>query len=170
MLLLSKGTKEGFVCLDENVSHATPDEFPSQWCRLQKWRIDWERMLTPCVEKMSWDLRDVTSPDRTSASNSYIAKWFLSPAGKTAKRNRKKSVKLTEVFDVVEVNFHICQKPCWKWDWLLIVKYKWITKTFRKLYDVLMTPCYAFKCEKITYTYLAQISGQNNKRYLVKQR
>ncbi|XP_031549963.1 uncharacterized protein LOC116287422 [Actinia tenebrosa] len=66
--------------IDTSVSGDIYD-FRYQWCRLHRWRVDWESMVSPCWKEMSWDKRDVTSRKRTSPYRSYISKWELSPAG-----------------------------------------------------------------------------------------
>jgi hypothetical protein len=57
------------------------NDFRYQWCRLEKWRVDWESIVSPCWKEMSWEKRDVTSRKRTSPYKSYISKQELLPAG-----------------------------------------------------------------------------------------
>ena len=57
-------------------------DFGRQWCRLEKWRHDWEGLLGECSREMAWEKRNTTSTDRTSAGKSYISSWELSPIGK----------------------------------------------------------------------------------------
>lgn len=51
------------------------------WCRLQKWRINWKEMTAPCEGKMAWEKREASSLHRTDADMSYIKKWELQDAG-----------------------------------------------------------------------------------------
>ena len=56
--------------------------FHQQWCRMQGWRIDWETMAKSCAGKVAWDERKENSEWRTDASNSFIKKWEIQPAGR----------------------------------------------------------------------------------------
>ncbi|EDO35161.1 predicted protein [Nematostella vectensis] len=57
-------------------------DFRMQWCRLQRWRLDWEAILSPCAGSMRWDMRAaVRSQARTNAHKSFVSKWELQPAG-----------------------------------------------------------------------------------------
>lgn len=56
-------------------------DFKGNWCRLQRWRVDWESLLAPCRLKLGWKDRQVRSKLRTHALNSYVARWDLKPAG-----------------------------------------------------------------------------------------
>ena len=56
--------------------------FHQQWCRMQGWRLAWETMAKSCAGKVAWDERKENSEWRTDASNSYIKKWEIQPAGK----------------------------------------------------------------------------------------
>lgn len=57
-------------------------DFHQQWCRMQRWRVDWERMAKPCEGQIAWDQRKVNSEWRTDARRSFITKWEILPAGK----------------------------------------------------------------------------------------
>ena len=56
-------------------------DFKGNWCRLQRWRVDWESLLASCRLKLGWKDRKVRSKLRTHALNSYVARWDLKPAG-----------------------------------------------------------------------------------------
>ena len=51
------------------------------WCRLQKWRVNWKDMAASCEGKMAWGKREVNSLYRTDADLSYIKKWDLQDTG-----------------------------------------------------------------------------------------
>ena len=69
-------------CLSTRESiRADIDDFHHQWCRMQRWRVDWGQAVRPCKDKMAWNQREPTSHDRTSADISYISRWHLRPAG-----------------------------------------------------------------------------------------
>lgn len=55
--------------------------FQEQWCKMQRWRVDWERMARPCEGQVAWDQRQVNSEWRTDASSSFIKEWEIQPAG-----------------------------------------------------------------------------------------
>ena len=57
------------------------DRFQTDWCRMQNWRVDWEQMLSPCVDQMSWGKRKTKSVQRTDARRSYIKEWDINPIG-----------------------------------------------------------------------------------------
>lgn len=57
--------------------------FERHWCRLQKLRVDWEGLLSPCVGNTKWS---ETSPEwknqpPTDPMASYIYYWDINPAG-----------------------------------------------------------------------------------------
>ncbi|XP_031549949.1 uncharacterized protein LOC116287413 [Actinia tenebrosa] len=56
-----------------------------EWCRLQKWRVNWKGMIGSCEGKMAWEKREVNSWYRTDPDKSYIKKWDLQNAGKFSK-------------------------------------------------------------------------------------
>ena len=56
--------------------------FHQQWCRMQRWRVDWEEMAKHCEGQVAWDQRQVDSVWRTDANKSFIRKWEIQPAGK----------------------------------------------------------------------------------------
>ena len=69
-------------CLSTRESiRADIDDFHHQWCRMQRWRVDWGQAVRPCKDKMAWNQREPTSHDRTSAHRSYMSRWHLRPAG-----------------------------------------------------------------------------------------
>lgn len=55
--------------------------FRYQWCRMQKWRVDWEGMVRPCEGRVAWSQREINSELRSDARKSFITKWEILPAG-----------------------------------------------------------------------------------------
>ena len=72
------GSKTPFF---EDHEHDTR-HFQQEWCRMQGWRVDWETMAKSCAGKVAWDERKENSEWRTDASNSFIKKWEIQPAGR----------------------------------------------------------------------------------------
>ena len=68
-------------------------DFHQQWCRMQRWRVDWERMAKPCRGQVAWDQRQVNSEWRTDGRKSFITKWEILPAGKYRRRTFKNEAK-----------------------------------------------------------------------------
>lgn len=58
------------------------DSFLSDWCRLQRSRVDWKGLLGNCRNKMAWKQREVNYINRTDANKSFIARWDMKPKGK----------------------------------------------------------------------------------------
>ena len=57
-------------------------DFHEQWCRMQRWRVDWETMAKPCEGQVAWNQRQLNSEGRTDARRSFIKRWEILPAGK----------------------------------------------------------------------------------------
>ena len=57
-------------------------DFHQQWCKMHRWREDWEGMAKPCDGQVDWEQRQVNSEWRTDARSSFITKWEIQPAGK----------------------------------------------------------------------------------------
>lgn len=57
-------------------------DFHKQWCRMQRWRVDWETMVKPCEGRVAWNQRQVNSDGRTDARRSFIKRLEILPAGK----------------------------------------------------------------------------------------
>ena len=57
-------------------------DFEKQWCRMHRWRVDWEVMAKPCEGQVAWKQRQVNSEKGTDARKSFIKKWEILPAGK----------------------------------------------------------------------------------------
>ena len=57
-------------------------DFHKQWCRMHRWRVDWETMAKPCEGQVAWNQRQVNSDRRTDARRSFIKGWEILPAGK----------------------------------------------------------------------------------------
>ena len=57
------------------------DSFLSDWCRLQRSRVDWEDLLGTCRSKMSWKHREKDSECRTDPDKSFISRWDISKQG-----------------------------------------------------------------------------------------
>ena len=77
---LSRSTKPILRINEKNT-----EDFHQEWCRMQRWRVDWEGMAKPCEGQTAWDQRQVNSEWRTDANNSFIKKWRIKPAGKIIK-------------------------------------------------------------------------------------
>ena len=58
------------------------DNFLSDWCRLQRSRVDWKGFVGSCRYKKAWKQRDVNSINRTDADRSFISRWEMRPQGK----------------------------------------------------------------------------------------
>lgn len=56
-------------------------DFNQQWCKMHRWRVDWEGMFKPCRGQEAWELRQVNSKWRTDGKMSFIKKWEIQPAG-----------------------------------------------------------------------------------------
>lgn len=56
-------------------------DFEKQWCRMHRWRVDWEVMAKPCEGQVAWNQRQVNSDKRTDARKSFIKEWEILPAG-----------------------------------------------------------------------------------------
>ena len=62
-------------------------DFHKQWCRMHRWRVDWEGMAKPCDGQEDWEHRQVNSEWRTDARSSFIMRWEIQPAGKITLQN-----------------------------------------------------------------------------------
>lgn len=62
-------------------------DFQKQWCRMHRWRVDWEAMAKPCEGQVAWNQRQVNSDKGTDARKSFITEWKILPAGKWWKLN-----------------------------------------------------------------------------------
>lgn len=56
-------------------------DFHQQWCRMHRWRVDWEQMAKPCENQMAWEQRPKSSEWKTDARSSFIVKLEIQPAG-----------------------------------------------------------------------------------------
>ena len=57
------------------------ESFLSDWCRLQRSRVDWEGLVSSCRHKMAWKHREMSSIKRTDPKRSFISRWQLRPQG-----------------------------------------------------------------------------------------
>ena len=57
------------------------ESFLSDWCRLQRSRVDWEGLVSSCRSKMAWKHRDMNLKNRTDQKRSFISRWQLRPQG-----------------------------------------------------------------------------------------
>ena len=57
------------------------ESFLSDWCRLQRWRVDWEGLVSNCRHKMAWKDREINPINRTDAKKSFISRLEIKPQG-----------------------------------------------------------------------------------------
>ena len=67
-------------------------DFHQQWCRMHRWRVDWEQMAKPCENQMAWEQRPKSSEWKTDARSSFIVKLEIQPAGTVPRKTVLKSV------------------------------------------------------------------------------
>lgn len=75
--------------------------FQQQWCRMQRWRIDWEGMVKPCESRVAWTQRQVNSEMRTDARRSFITKWEILPAGEITNYKRLVSCNSSDKYKII---------------------------------------------------------------------
>lgn len=68
--------------LARNRSSSDRENFFTDWCRLQRSRVDWEGLLGSCRDKMAWRQRETSSLNRTDPEKSFILKKEVKPQGK----------------------------------------------------------------------------------------
>ena len=57
------------------------ESFLSDWCLLQRSRVDWEGLVSSCRHKMAWKDREMNFTNRTDAKKSFISRLELKPQG-----------------------------------------------------------------------------------------
>ncbi|CAH3194372.1 unnamed protein product [Porites evermanni] len=57
------------------------ESFLSDWCRLQRSRVDWEGLVSSCRRKMAWKDRELNPTNRTDAKKSFISRLEIKPQG-----------------------------------------------------------------------------------------
>ena len=62
----------------------TQENLIQDWFRLQKARVDWQRVIEPCTGNIEWGSRKPGFENnmRTSAKHSYISSMDIRPSGK----------------------------------------------------------------------------------------
>ena len=70
-----------FVSLNVLKKARVDESFLSDWCRLQRSRVDWEELVSSCRHKMAWKHREMSSINRTDPKRSFISRWQLRPQG-----------------------------------------------------------------------------------------
>ena len=70
-----------FVALNVLKKARVDESFLSDWCRLQRSRVDWEGLVSSCRHKMAWKHREMSSMNRTDPKRSFMSRWQLRPQG-----------------------------------------------------------------------------------------
>ena len=70
-----------FVAFNVLKKARVDESFLSDWCRLQRSRVDWEGLVSSCRHKMAWKHREMSSMNRTDPKRSFISRWQLRPQG-----------------------------------------------------------------------------------------
>lgn len=79
LLTLSGSHGNGIPGDDSKLNQRQSKTFVHNWCRVQKWRVDWKGIISPCIGNTDWGR--VMSQSPTDPMTSYIYLWDINPAG-----------------------------------------------------------------------------------------
>ncbi|KAL9979520.1 hypothetical protein ACROYT_G017195 [Oculina patagonica] len=77
------------------------DSFLSDWCRLQRSRLDWKGLLGNCRNKSAWEHKEKESTNRTDGDKSFISRWKIKPQVEVSYRTVLISFDVKMGFDLI---------------------------------------------------------------------